>query len=291
MTLIARGLWNVAVFVLVPGTPSPTLRGHMIDVALTPADMCAADVTVVIDVLRMTSTATQALASGYRAVRCVDSLDHALALRGPGRVLAGERCCVPPAGFDQGNSPREARERRGDELVLATTNGTPTTVAAAALSAQVVLACLLNLEAVRRRLRHVAARDDRRVQIACAGVQGAIAIEDVYVAGRLSGTLPGGRTEAAQVAEGVATALGPARRGLAAGAGAGALRAAGLEDDIADCACESRLDVVPRLVTSGPGWALLGAGTIRGAASGPVAPGPVLRAVVGGTSRFVTVPI
>ena len=200
-------------------------------------------------------------------------------------MLAGERACVPPAGFDQGNSPREARERRGDELVLATTNGAPTTVAAAQLSPRVVLACLLNLEAVRRMLRHVAARDDRRVQIACSGVQGAIAIEDVYVAGRLSGTLPGARTDRRSPPSRSRGSLGPAPRALGAGAGAAGLRAAGLEDDIADCARESRLDVVPRVLTSGPGWALLGAGTVRSTASGPV-----LRAVVGGASGFVTVP-
>ncbi|MGI8713919.1 MAG: 2-phosphosulfolactate phosphatase [Solirubrobacteraceae bacterium] len=229
----------------------------MIEVALTPADLREADVTVVIDVLRATSTATQALAAGYPAVRCVDSLEHALALRGPGRILAGERRCVTPKGFDQGNSPREARERRGDELVLATTNGAPTAVAGAALSPRVLLACLLNLEAVRGSLRHVA-RADRRVQIACAGIEGRIAVEDVYVAGRLSASLPGPRDDSARVAEAVAGALSTPLRALGAGAGAAALRAAGLQDDVADCARESRLDVVPRLVDSGPGWVLFG---------------------------------
>ena len=39
-------------------------------------------------------------------------------------------------------------ERPGDELVLATTNGAPTIVAAAACAPTVLLACLLNLDAV-----------------------------------------------------------------------------------------------------------------------------------------------
>ena len=58
-------------------------------------------------------------------------------------------------------------------------------------------------------LRHVAAREDGRVQIACAGVQGAIALEDVYVAGRLSAGLPGRRSDAALAAEAAGRLAGP----------------------------------------------------------------------------------
>jgi len=98
----------------------------VIDVALTGDGARTADVAVVIDVLRATSTATQALAAGYRRVLCVGSIERAAQLRTGDRVLAGEQRCVKPPGFDQGNSPREALDRRGEELVLATTNGAPT---------------------------------------------------------------------------------------------------------------------------------------------------------------------
>ena len=182
----------------------------MIDVAFTRADLRPADVAVVIDVLRATTTATQALAAGYRSVLCVESVEVALTLRGPGRVLAGERHCVRPPGFDQGNSPREAAHRRGDELVLATTNGAPAVIAAAQTAPVVLLACLLNLDAV------VAALQGADVQIVCAGTDGAVALEDVYAAGRISARLRGQRTDAARVAEGVArsypTALAALRR-------------------------------------------------------------------------------
>ena len=80
----------------------------MIDVALIPARARPAEIAVVVDVLRATSTVTQALAAGYERVLCVDSIDGALRLRAPGRVLAGERNCLMPRGFDQGNSPSEA---------------------------------------------------------------------------------------------------------------------------------------------------------------------------------------
>ncbi|HET8979321.1 MAG TPA: 2-phosphosulfolactate phosphatase, partial [Solirubrobacteraceae bacterium] len=75
----------------------------MIDVALTPADLTPAPVAVVIDALRATSTATWALAAGYERVLLTDTVERALTLRGPGRVLAGERGCVRPPQFDQGN--------------------------------------------------------------------------------------------------------------------------------------------------------------------------------------------
>jgi len=213
----------------------------MIDVAFTRADLRPADVAVVIDVLRATSTATQALAAGYRSVLCVESVEVALTLRGPGRVLAGERRCVRPPGFDQGNSPGEAAHCRGDELVLATTNGAPAVIAAAQSAPLVLLACLLNLDAV------VAALEGADVQIVCAGTDGAVALEDVYVAGRISARLRGRRTDAARVAERVARSYPTALAALAQSAGAEAARAAGLAGDIDDCAAESTLDVVGRV--------------------------------------------
>src|SRR5262249_45978876 len=177
---------------------------RVIDVALRPADLRPAEVAVVIDVLRATSTATQALSAGYGRVMCAETLALALELRAPGRVVAGERNGTKPPGFDQGNSPAEAAERRGDEFVLATTNGAPTIVAAAGLAPRVVLACLFNLDAV---IRAVSSHSQADVQIVCSGTDGAAALEDVYVAGRLSAALAGERTDAALVAEAVVRAF------------------------------------------------------------------------------------
>ncbi|MGZ4186812.1 MAG: 2-phosphosulfolactate phosphatase [Solirubrobacteraceae bacterium] len=213
----------------------------MIDVAFTRAQLQPAEVAVVVDVLRATSTATQALAAGYERVLCAGTVERALQLGGPGRVLAGERRCLKPLGFDQGNSPREALHRRGEELVLATTNGAPTIVKAASRAPLVLLACLLNLDAVDQALFEVGAAD---VQIVCSGTDATVALEDVYVAGRLSATLPGGRTDAALVAEGVARAFETPSDALAASADAAVLRQAGLAEDIEYCARESELDVV-----------------------------------------------
>lgn len=234
----------------------------MIDVAFTPSEARAADVAVVIDVLRATTTATQALASGYQRVLCVDSLERALRMRATGRVLAGEQHGKRPPGFDRGNSPAEVARDCAEELVLATTNGAPTIVAASRECRLVILACLLNLEAVRRQL---AGAD---VQIVCAGTYGAIALEDVYVAGRLSAGLDGERTDAALAAEAVARAHPNAYDALAASANAKALVEAGLGDDIEFCARESLLDLVPRVERTRPGLAVAVAGP-----AGPVVDG------------------
>jgi phosphosulfolactate phosphohydrolase-like enzyme len=61
----------------------------VIDVALTGDALRTADVAIVIDVLRATSTAAQALGAGYRRVLCVGSIERARELRADGRVLAG----------------------------------------------------------------------------------------------------------------------------------------------------------------------------------------------------------
>ena len=230
----------------------------MIDVAFTRRDLAPADVAVVIDVLRATSTAVQALASGYRSVLCVRGVEDALTLREPGRVLAGERHCVMPPGFQMGNSPLEATCVHGEQLVLATTNGAPTIVAAAHYADAVLVGCLLNLDAV---IAALDGGDD--VQVVCSGTDGAAALEDMYVAGRICERLDGTRTDAARIAEAVARGYPSAVDALSASEDARALEAAGLSDDIAFCAREGVLDIVPRVTQIEHGAATLEASIDR----------------------------
>jgi 2-phosphosulfolactate phosphatase len=215
----------------------------MVDVAFTGAEGRRAGITVVIDVLRATTTVVQALASGYRRVLCVDTLEQASALAAPGRVLAGERSCVRPAGFELGNSPAETTRPRGSELVLATTNGAPAIVRAAALSPVVLVACLLNFDAA------VEAVEGDDVQLMCSGTNGRAALEDVYVAGRIAARLGGRQADSALVARAVASGYARGRDALAASANARVLTAAGLGADIDWCARESIVGLVPRLRT------------------------------------------
>ncbi len=233
----------------------------MIDVALTPADLRSTRVIVVVDVLRATSTITQALAAGYEKVLCADSVPTARLLRADGRVLAGERQCVMPFGFDQGNSPLDAARCAGRELVLATTNGAPAIVAAGRCAPRVLLACLLNLSAVLRTLSASARHGELDLQIVCSGTDGAPALEDSYLAGRICAALPGPRSDAALIAQAVSRRYLAPFEALDASANAAVLRAAGLADDIAYCALESTLDLVPHALPARDGVAVVSAGT------------------------------
>lgn len=229
----------------------------MVDVAFTPAESSPAPVTIVIDVLRATSTIVQALDSGYERVICADSIERARRLAQPGRVLAGERRCVRPPGFTLGNSPAEMTRPRGEELVLATTNGTPAVMRAAELSPTVLVGCMLNLDAV------VEAAVGSDVQLLCSGTDGRPALEDVYVAGRIAARLPGRHSDAALAAGAVALAYPIVRDALAASADGAALRAAGLEADIDWCARESVTSLVPRLHAATAGVCTLTASYIE----------------------------
>jgi len=100
-----------------------------------------------------------------------------------------------------------------------------------------VLGSLLNLDAV---ARASAARD---AVIVCAGFQGAFALDDAYCAGRIVQLVESERTDAAIGAELIARAFPSALDAL----NARTYGPPGLDEDIAFCARENVLDVVPRL--------------------------------------------
>src|SRR6188474_793432 len=120
-------------------------------VAFIPAEAPRAQLGIVVDVMRATSTIAQALAAGYRRVLCAAEVADALALKaelGEEAITGGERDAQRVEGFDAGASPREFQEPRAETLILSTTNGTRSIVAAAEACEQVVLGALLNLDAV-----------------------------------------------------------------------------------------------------------------------------------------------
>jgi 2-phosphosulfolactate phosphatase len=207
-----------------------------IEVAFTRAEAVAAPIAVVVDVIRATSTIAQALAGGYRRVLCCAEIEDARALKaevGSRAVVAGERDAVRIEGFDAGASPREFLEPLAETLVLTTTNGTNAVLAAAE---RVLLGSLLNLQAV------AGAVDDDAV-VVCAGYKGRFALDDAYCAGRIVELLEAERGDGALAAELVARSFPDAAAGLTART----YGPPGLEADIAWCARESVLDVVPRL--------------------------------------------
>jgi 2-phosphosulfolactate phosphatase len=213
-----------------------------VHVAFTPTEAERAPLAVVVDVLRATSTVCQALASGYQRVFCCAEVEEALELRRRlgEAVLAGERKAVAIPGFELGNSPREFTEPRGKSLVLTTTNGTRSIVAAAEDADTVLVGSLLNLEAVVAAVRE--GGDD--VEVVCAGLQGRFTIDDAYCAGRIAELLGGSRSDAAEAAVRLARSFGSAEEGLSASENPEHAR---LGEDIAWCAQESVLNVAPRL--------------------------------------------
>jgi 2-phosphosulfolactate phosphatase len=212
-----------------------------VDVAFVPGEETPAPIGIVVDVLRATSTIAQALAAGYPRVFCCREIDAARALKaelGEG-LLGGERDAVRIEGFDVGASPREFLEGRDLPLILSTTNGTRAILAAAAACEEVLLGSLLNLDAVAAAVRE----RGRDAVVVCAGFKGSFALDDVYCAGRIVELLDAERSDAAVASALLAQAFPDA----AAGLNARTYGPPGLEEDIAWCARENVLDVVPRV--------------------------------------------
>jgi 2-phosphosulfolactate phosphatase len=226
-----------------------------VHVAFTPGEPPEASVAIVIDVLRATTTIAHALSQGYERVLACSGLDRARELRtrlGNGTLLAGERGCVRPEGFDFGNSPREFADGRprGSTLVLTTTNGTRAVVAAASRAETVLVGSLANLTACAAAAARTARTAKGDVLVQCAGVLGEFAIDDAYTAGRFVSELRVWLAEwepsdAAQAAEAIAASFPSAADGLGASASARNLRAADLADDVRYCAREGVLEIVP----------------------------------------------
>jgi 2-phosphosulfolactate phosphatase len=219
-----------------------------VHVAFTPDEAAAAPTGVVVDVIRATSTICQALAAGYARVYCAAEVDDARRLRDEldGVTLGGERLGVRIDGFDLGNSPREYLEPRSTVLSMSTTNGTRAIVTAAERCERVVVASLLNLASV---VADAASHGDD-VAVFCAGVKGAFALDDAYVAGRIAEALDCERSDAAEAAVRLVRTYSGAEEAFRQSRSGRNLINHGpdLEADIAWCAQESVLEVVPRFV-------------------------------------------
>jgi 2-phosphosulfolactate phosphatase len=222
--------------------------------------------TVVIDLLRASSTICQALASG--AVEVVPFLEIAGARAAAELtsdrdqiLLGGEREGLRIAGFDLGNSPAEYTSEAvaGRRVFLTTTNGTRA-LDHARHARRIVVGALVNLSAVVASLRK-----EPQIDILCAGTGGEVTREDVLAAGAMVEGLVAERDEVWQLNEPAKTA----RRnwqGLVAAARASGrslsehlaielrdtpggrnLLSIGMDHDLAACARIDAVDVLPEL--------------------------------------------
>ena len=158
------------------------MRIHVLPAPVGPLPGDPGATAVIIDVLRATSTLTQALAHGASRVIEAATVEEAIALghRHPGSLLCGEREGRIIPGFDLGNSPFEYTSERvaGKALVFASTNGSQALRLAAGRTR--ILAAFVNLSAVVERLRSAS-----EIVIVCSGKLGEPSIEDTACAGLL----------------------------------------------------------------------------------------------------------
>lgn len=158
----------------------PTLATNL------PSKLC-----VVIDVLRATSNVVAMLDCGARRVILAESAasapGYASSLPEP-PVLVGESGGLAPAGFDQGNSPRECSPEvlRGRDVLFATSNGTRA-MRLVSEAASVITGSMLNATAAVRAALGEAKEKGLDIAFVCSGdVLGTrFAIDDAFVAGYL----------------------------------------------------------------------------------------------------------
>lgn len=144
------------------------------------------DVAIVIDTLRFTTTAAQALLADAKSIQVASEPQIARDLATtitPRPLLCGERHCDLIPGFDLGNSPLEYTSERVKDrpLIFTTTNGTRA-VEAVASASTTLLGSLANRAATAKYLLDGLANN---VWIVCSGTDGEIAAEDVLAAGAI----------------------------------------------------------------------------------------------------------
>ena len=159
---------------------------HLLPAVFSPQDV-AGGVVVMVDILRASTTMTEALANGASGVVPCLQIEDALALKAAAApnecLLGGERGGVKIDGFDFGNSPRDYSPDvvAGKTLAFTTTNGTRA-LHHSQQAAEILIGCFRNLTAVVRYLKN----EVRNIDIVCAGTNGEMTSEDVLFGGCLA---------------------------------------------------------------------------------------------------------
>jgi len=214
-------------------------------------DGCAA---VVIDALRMTSTAAAAVANGCVGLRAVQGVDEARACAAKtGALLGGERNALAIEGFDFGNSPLEYTAERigGHRLVMTTTNGTMA-IQSALSAGRLLLGAFVNAVSVAE-----ATLSAERMAIICAGTRGAFSLEDALAAGAIIHRLKrlGAQISLDDMALASLTlykrAAGDLHRSLLPARHYNRLKEIGLQRDLDFCLSEDTLRAVPEMGEDG----------------------------------------
>jgi 2-phosphosulfolactate phosphatase len=162
----------------------PKLNVHFLP-SHVPEPRLAGSMVIVIDLLRASSTICEALASGATCVVPLLEVDETKAAAGKYDrseiVLGGERHGKVIDGFDLGNSPLEYTPHAvsGKTLLFTTTNGTRA-LHHARHARRTLIGCALNRQAIADKVALEA-----RIDILCAGTDGAVTGEDILAAGAI----------------------------------------------------------------------------------------------------------
>jgi 2-phosphosulfolactate phosphatase len=141
--------------------------------------------TVVIDVLRATTTIITALNNGAKEIIPVGSIEFAMKVSGNTfsghTLLGGERNTKKIEGFALGNSPFEYSPEivKGKSIILFTTNGSKAIVKAK-YSSKLLICSFLNIASLAKQVA-----DSKEIVILCSGNNGLFSYEDAICAGNL----------------------------------------------------------------------------------------------------------
>jgi len=228
------------------------LNVHLLPELAHPHDI-AGHTSVVIDVLRASTTITTALDSGAEKIIPCLTVEEArqLASQRPGALLGGERQGQKLPGFDVGNSPAEYTAGRvhGKTLVFTTTNGTKAMTRCMG-SCRILIGSIVNRSSICE-----AVASDPRVDIICAGTNEQFSMDDALAAGAIASGLThwdlnDGAKVCRQLWESHVTNGNQAnsiRKALAESIGGRNLIAIGMDSDL-DLAAElDRFSLVPEL--------------------------------------------
>ncbi|OAG27450.1 2-phosphosulfolactate phosphatase [Thermodesulfatator autotrophicus] len=202
---------------------------------------------VLVDILRATSTIVTALSHGALNVKPVASVEEALLYSQEGYLLAGERDCVPPQGFQAGNSPLEAQNFAQARVVLTTTNGTKA-LGFVKKARAICAGAFLNMEAVKK-----FAQRFEEVIVLCAGTNGELSLEDFLWAGKFAGYLTDYEKEndAAIVSYEYAKGVSDIFQEILKSPHAQRLKELGFDKDVDFCARENIYSTVPIFTPEG----------------------------------------
>lgn len=206
---------------------------------------------VAIDVLRATTMILAAFSQGIRRIIPVADLTAAWESKqmDPARVLAGEINGFAPEGFDMGNSPVLMMQQVvwGKEMVLFTTNGTRLLQR---LSAETELKVYISAFANHDSLVEALSADTGDILLCCAGTAGSVSLEDTALAGLLVLQLLQRDptillSDGARIASKTMQELGSPHAVMAQSSHARYLCEAGFEEDVAFCAQQNHLPLLP----------------------------------------------